>query len=129
MLIVLSVLWIVYALAIGITEAMHYHYNIYNPNRKFNEHIIYSINRVFVLSSFAALDWRVSAFSILTFMFFHDGAYYQTRNRLNPNIYKKGWNDMSTTSNAISDRFATPLVRFSLALLGFMYLIAVIYLT
>lgn len=38
-----------------------------------------------------------------TFSYWHNGKYYVTRNKLNPNVYKKGWFDYSSTSRATFD--------------------------
>jgi hypothetical protein len=40
-------------------------------------------------------------FCVFMFPFIHDGAYYTTRNNINPNVYKKRWFDSSLTTGAI----------------------------
>ncbi len=37
----------------------------------------------------------------LVFSWFHNGAYYWTRRKLNPLVYTKGWTDTSLTSKAL----------------------------
>lgn len=62
----------------------------------------------------------------MIFPFFHNGFYYQTRNKIDSNVYPKGFRDMSKTSIA-NVNFTFP-VRTSLMMMGFIGL-ALLYLT
>lgn len=59
---------------------------------------------------------------MLMFPLIHDGMYYQTRNKLNKNVYTMGWMDHSTQSGALIS-FDFP-VRLIFAVLGIILLIS-----
>lgn len=57
--------------------------------------------------------WNV-VFCVFIFPFIHDGAYYVTRNNINPSIYKKRWFDSSLTTGAIISFNAFERTAFAL---------------
>jgi hypothetical protein len=75
-----------------------------------NLHPLFSVERVLVgmliwayVNTFKSV-YETSIYTVsLGFMFswFHNGAYYWTRRKLNPKIYTKGWTDTSLTSKAL----------------------------
>jgi len=91
------------------------------------EHTIFTIQRaIFFLSLLTLLltntHWVVTTLSvigfILIFSFLHNGFYYMFRNKLNSEIYPKGFWSQSTTSIAKFTKFMTPTVRTILFCLG-----------
>lgn len=105
-LIIMNILWIIYSITEGIREGFYWHYE--NQSKKvcdFDVNPIFHIQRILVLlisSKFMVhtLGWY-SVLSILCmvlmFSFFHNGAYYYTRNKLQKDLYTKGWKDESKT--------------------------------
>lgn len=108
--IVLLLSWVVVVFLEGKRDGFFFH------NRNFatkpdgeNIHWVFTIERAVVLGligsvhafSNSALDTSVFVFSlILIFSWIHNGKYYKTRNKLDKNVYPKGWFDSSTTSES-----------------------------
>ncbi len=75
-----------------------------------NLHPLFTIERVLVgmlvwayVNTFKGV-YETSIYTIslgMVFSWFHNGAYYWTRRRLNPKVYTKGWTDTSLTSKAL----------------------------
>lgn len=109
LIIILSVLWIVFASIDGFVQA-HY-YDLFPSEKKHrNLHPYFVIQRLIVLGlmayemQFNFSVWETIIFTfalIFIFSFFHNGFYYLTRNKLNPAIYKKKFFDDSDTSKAV----------------------------
>jgi hypothetical protein len=77
---------------------------------KRDEHIdIVVLQGLFFLYPFLVLWLRVDVYElcwatvagIFATPFFKDGAYFETRKRMDPTVYRLGWLDDSTTSTAI----------------------------
>lgn len=65
-------------------------------------HIMLTVLRAVVAIPILYYEGWLNVLSLMClFPLLHDGAYYQTRNHINPNIYPKGWKDESTTTGAL----------------------------
>lgn len=116
------ILWILYACLEAVREAYYYHLNCISdkPIEK-NLHSLFTVQRSVVLL-ILLFPFHIDVdFFVLTgacfcvFPFFHDGAFYYMRNKLNPLIYPARWFAQSTTSTAKSTKFMTPVNRTILA--------------
>lgn len=96
------VIGVLYSLLEGMREAYMYNMTLVERNTEFNEHIIFTAQRllVFTLMYFNSDLWTVIAL-VFAFPFIHDGMYYTVRNYLNPKIYKNRWFAESKTSTAV----------------------------
>ena len=104
-------------------EAYYYHYTA-KYNDMPNIHFLFTIIRIFyLLPVWCLTDYKAIICYIFMFPFFHDGAYYTERNRLNPDIYKKKWFAQSNTSTAKLTKYFTPIVRTVFAIIGIAALI------
>lgn len=121
------IVWVWYE---GKREAYYYYQKMKTDDfgKNMGEHEMFTIQRVVVHS---IVLWSLGILlcnPILTvavflgiwssFMLFHDGAYYLYRNKLDPTIYPRGFNDQSTSSTAWSDRWSNPLIRMLLGGIG-----------
>lgn len=80
-----------------------------------------------ILFYLVTCNWFLLLFMVMLFPFIHDGVYYWTRNKLNPEIYPSGfWDEPDAIkSDAVFD--FTLKQRIWLAILGFViWLISVI---
>ena len=104
-IITVGLLWIFYAYIEGKREAHYYHF------RKGNDgdlHGWFTVQRGILLAALLTpiffIDWftGLMVFVALPLQFpeFHDGMYYHTRNKLNRNVYIKGWCSNHNTSTA-----------------------------
>jgi hypothetical protein len=100
-------LWIIlnlYACVSGVKDAVLYCKRS-TESFSWNEHIIFFIERAIICSipvisisiSLEELIYSLSAF-ILSFSFFHNGFYYESRRRIDVNYYR--WNSNSNSSTA-----------------------------
>ena len=120
------ILWILYAVWEGLREGRYWYYKNLNEKNKddivwvTDEHNLFTIQRATVLIGFtiAASNWWMILIGMLVFPFFHDGSYYHHRNKIQPNIYPKGWFDHSKKSTARLTKFFTPIVRTVCFLVG-----------
>lgn len=123
-------IWICYVLCEAYREGYYWHYKSFVvDDRKFNIHIIFTIQRFLMLASLTFVKFEyfsVNNFDLLlffvscclTFSFIHNGMYYTIRNMLNNNIYKKKWFDQSSTSTALTTKFFTPVSRTIMFVIG-----------
>jgi hypothetical protein len=98
--------FIVYALLEGLWHAHLYHYkNISNVVKGLNLHPFFAVIRgVMVVSmSLVVHSWVFGIGLCLIFSFFHNSAFFEWRNRLDPKVYPKGWLDDSASSTALFD--------------------------
>ena len=94
--------WILYSVFEGIREG--YYFNANPTPTKFNIHILFNIQRIAVLTLIFIIAGNIWIACCFMFPFIHDGAYYMTRNKLNKDVYLKGfWDNPSSTSTAILD--------------------------
>lgn len=124
--IILIACWIIYALLDGYRDAHFYSNRMTSTNPdKQNIHWVYFLQRLlfggmiaFAHSfMFSKLNTFIfSAGLIMMFSFFHNGKYYLTRNKLDPNIYKDGWWSSSKSSEATLE--LSDMVRTCLAVVG-----------
>ena len=122
MTIIAYLIWVLYAVLEGAKEATLYNIRDYNKKNPFNEHIVFTIQRAVVLLLVCYIDWRMLFIAPFAFPFFHDGAYYTTRNLLNNKIYPKRWFAQSTTSSARSTDFFTPEIRTIFAIVSAIFI-------
>lgn len=126
MIIISFLIWCFYSIIDGIRDGIFYHSYNYSIKRLFNEHIIFVIQRLIVSIILILYSQNILLIMplILSFSFFHNGAYYTTRHILNKktynydNLYKKKWFAQSTTSTSVFTKYMTPLVRTILFLLS-----------
>lgn len=110
-IILMNILWIGYSLTEGIREGFYWHYE--NKSKKFCDFDVnpmFHLQRILILfisGGFMVhtLGWYSLlnlASMMLMFMYFHNGSYYCTRNKLDSNVYYEGWKDESKTSPKLS---------------------------
>lgn len=124
-LIILSLTWIFFSALEGKRDASFYHANMTSSNPvKENIHWVFSVTRGIVwsliiiitlyeypnqitfsdlwdlLPSLPILSTVFAVSLTLIFSFVHNGMYYFTRNRIDSNIYPKGFWDASVSSTA-----------------------------
>lgn len=93
--------WIYYSYLEGRREAFYYDALTSSRARHPNLHLLFALQRMVVLVFCLSItDYMYATGLVFIFPFFHDGVYYVERNKLNPNIYLKGFWDDSTTSTA-----------------------------
>jgi hypothetical protein len=122
-------LWIVYSSLFGYCDAYYwYSANVAkycSKNFQFKDlHPYYFWKRSIVGFIFGILMSNETYLKVLpitlclgmTFPLFHNGFYYLTRNKITPDVYKKGFFDMSSTS--IANVNFTFQIRFILFLVG-----------
>lgn len=117
--------WILFSIIEGIREGAKDSHGGSNGNYPFNIHYFYIPTRLVVgalcvcLLSDISLDETLflTAFSLpLVFPFFHDGAYYMTRKRLEPhrpdlvNYHWLGWSDTTTARFSLSPQWRSTFV-------------------
>lgn len=132
---ILVFMWCLVAIADGIRDAYTFHRNPPRIASRIDPHALFNMHRtaitlVFMVVLYPMLEsfWLCLAFTFalgLLFPFFHDGAYYTYRNKLDPGLYPRGWLDWSTTSTAKLTQYLTPLVRIILAVIGFILVILI----
>lgn len=113
---------IAYFILEGHREAIFY--SVMINNLVDDLHAAFMLQRMIVFLSIFSLTFYIQCWwsflfmcsLLLCFPFFHDGAYYATRNNLNKNIYPKRWFDDSDTSTAKMEIKVLP--RIFLAIVG-----------
>ena len=125
--------WIVFIL-FGWSEAFHWHYFANSPQKlkQLYEHELWTAVRFVVhipvgVFLFHQFGWFfiLGVFGLVTSsVFFHDGAYYYWRNKLDGS-YPKGWKSYSTSSTAkftfdYSDRIG--FMVYGMLAIGLMFL-------
>lgn len=119
----LIIAFILFALLEGKRDGHFYHNRTSSVNPdKHDIHWLYFINRILFGAALVIISYMNLKFSSTIFLasaftfgfsFLHNGAYYATRNKLDPNVYKKGWFDNSTTSEATLEfNFSQRLLLF-----------------
>jgi hypothetical protein len=125
----LFLIFLQYVILEGFREGYYWHYkNKSNDNSKFDIHPFFSWQRgLFFLTMVCIMASNIKEVidigkmilgMLLMFSFLHNGSYYVTRNKLDENIYSKGFLDQSTTSTAIWTKFMTPISRTTLFVIG-----------
>lgn len=124
-MILLTSIFILYAVLDAITQGFYYNSN---PNTK-NIHWLFLLQRIIVVGSlsfnlpadYSYAEIGIFAFSLcLIYSFFHNGTYYETRKWLNKKVYPKGFFSNSETSQAVMEfNFG---FRTGLAVLGFLFI-------
>jgi len=114
-ILLITIMWIIYALLEGQIEAWYYHCKSYLNIKQIenipNEHQCFEYQRLIVLLLCTILSFLTEIHKIDIFLlplslmcifpFFHDGIYYSIRNDLNDKIYPLRWWDNSNQSTAI----------------------------
>lgn len=89
--------WMLFTLATSKVEAALWHYrNVSEPPRpRLREHQWLTVIRAVVLAGIYAYvgHWMIPLGLAAIFPFFHDGWYYQFRNKIDSTIYPKGFID------------------------------------
>lgn len=137
--------WVLYALIEGGREGFYWHYKaIASDSYDFDLHPFFAVQRGIVLMIMYLgvaiqgylLDdpyYVIAACVLLVantllFSFFHNGAMYTMRNKLDKKIYPKKWFSQSTTSQAKLTFLMTPISRTIQMVLGVtLYIITLIY--
>jgi len=114
-------LWTVVAIILGEQEAILFHLR---PDLGFKYkhiHVLFTVIRGVIVTTLIyglKCSYLMLIPATLTFPFYHDGAYYVVRNKLNPTIYKLRWKAQSHGTTAIfSFTYST---RLYLLLIGYM---------
>ena len=120
-IIIAQLIWIISACLDGFLQA-HY-YTLYPSEKKHpNLHWLYATQRGILLGCIGIwMYYSGNEFEFLilpvaccfTYSFFHNGFYYMTRNKLDKEVYQKGFWDNTDTSNAflnISVGFRTAML-------------------
>jgi hypothetical protein len=139
------ILWLVYSFIEGKREAHFWHHRTNSPHfenfKDIDRHPLFVIQRGLMLISlsvttlFITTDilWTVILFimNALVFTFMHNGSMYLERlnmskiihpDRPDKWVYKKGWWAQSTSSQALTTKFMTPvsrLIQFVLGIVGY----------
>lgn len=115
-----TVCFILFSLLSGYLEAY-----FWDRHPKVNQrwsHIALTVLRAIVAIPVLYYEGWLNVLGLMCmFPLLHDGAYYQTRNYINPNVYPKGWKDESTTTGALIS-LSFP-VRCSFAAAGLLFII------
>ncbi len=125
------IIWQAYAILEGIREGYYFHFKNTNKDVKVYElHPLFSVQRaLFCIAVLVCTQdiWLAVSLPFL-FSFWHDGAYYIQRNKLDPHIYPLKFTDYSTTSTAkIELNFEKRVWLFVIGLLLFGVSIALPY--
>lgn len=124
MVIELYIIWILFAISDGIEEAKIFEYKGVDIKWHTSIHAFFTIQRSVVL---LGLSWLVGDMysaglfmlsAALSFPFWHDGSYYQTRHFLDKPAYN--FFSQSTTTNAKFS--AGPLLRIAMLILSLLVL-------
>lgn len=115
-----TVCFIVFSLFVGYLEA--YFWASHPKVHQRWSHIALTILRAIVVIPVLYYEGWLNVLGLMCmFPFLHDGAYYQTRNYINPKVYPKGWKDESFTTGALIS-LSFP-VRCAFALAGILFII------
>ncbi len=127
-LVLSNLIFIIYALIEGFREGFYWHFKNTSKNKcEFEIHPIFSAQRgivllilmVLILVLFNPLLAILNLVSnMLIFSYFHNGAMYITRNKLDEFVYPLGWRDQSTTSTAKMTSIFTYRNRTICAIVG-----------
>lgn len=125
--VILLLSWILIGLVEGKRDAHFFHYRTNSVKiDKHNMHWLFTMERGVVLSlicwiyalSNSVLNTEVFILSlVLMFSFTHNGQYYRVRNKLDKNVYPKGWWDTSSTSESFLE--FNSVSRTFMAIVGF----------
>lgn len=135
-----SIISIVYAHYEGVREAYYYHLKRLSGriDKNFGEHSLWVLQRTMFFIAIGGvlfyaepdIRWACASFAgpVLSFPLFHDSGYYWKTHELDVKLYKNGWTDQSTTSQAKSDKlkFNTTGFRLYIGTLGLLIIAAVI---
>lgn len=125
-----------YAIFEGIREGYYFHSAVKSGDVfEYNLHSLFWVQRSIVMFSLASFISLITLSGIVTlgyivssmmcFSLWHNGAYYATRNNLNPAIYKKRFKDNSITSTAVFEfSFQKRLTYF---IIGFLFIVFTLF--
>lgn len=106
----LALIWILYSLVEGFTEAWHWHYKIQARDEKKTDAVAYFTLRRFCLWVLLfGIDFRLGMFALMSFPFTYYGSYYYHRNE--PGVFRRRFFDHSSTTTYLLERFFTPYIR------------------
>lgn len=114
----------------GVREAQYFHFRWKHPMEYVkDEHLPFTLLRSIVAIYATVIPILLAkwyaVFTIICFAsvfpFFHDGAYYWTRHKLDKTVYNKKWMDQTTSSSAKIS--LSPWIRLGLMIFG--YVIAI----
>ena len=98
-----NIMWVLFVISSSVMEAYIFHGVTPWSTTRINRHVFLQITRVVVFVGFFGINVNLLLYLLphgLMFPFLHDGIYYSTRHSLNPSVYKLGWRDTSTTTDA-----------------------------
>ena len=119
-------IYILSCLIDGVSDGFFFHAKKKTVVFPVNVHIPFTIRRVLwnttlclLLMCYAQENLYLPLLAaMLMFSFLHNGSYYYTRNKLNPEVYPSGWFDQSTTSTAFWTDIMVPEFRVISFVLG-----------
>lgn len=130
--IVIIILMTLFAVSSGIVEAILWS-KMGTLATKWNEHVFIVFQRgVFFLTFIICAYFEytpksiflIFAFAILSYPYFHDGAYYWFRNVIDNKVYPRRWKDNSTTSTAIIEiNYKTRVIFLILGLISLLLIV------
>jgi hypothetical protein len=137
-LILIPILWLIYAALDGVKEAYLYNYRDSNDLAYGKDlHPLFTAQRAAVLlmayiAFIPASTWYFAIIPLLAFAFvfplIHDGFYYWQRHRIDKTVYPHGFVTDGNTSTAKLS-IESPVIRYFFALLGAVVYGVFIYLT
>lgn len=130
--ILIIIMMTLFAIASGIVEAILWS-KLGVMATKWNEHIFIVFQRglmflIFLLAAYFDYSpktiWLILTYSILSYPYFHDGAYYWFRNVIDNKVYPRRWKDNSTTSTAIIEiNYKTRVIFLILGLISLLLIV------
>lgn len=100
LIVLINILWFLYSLTEGVREGFYWYYENrcrrvceFNVNRIFNSQRILVLLLFFIvlLYNFSLYAFINTTCLALIFPYFHNSAYYYTRNKLDSNVHNKNW--------------------------------------
>lgn len=136
----MHIAWVTYCMCEGKRDGYFYFLNPIRYANMPNLHKLYTIQRSCMVIIILIITYYLHKYLVfgtistllLSFSYFHNGAYFAKRNDLNSEQYPKRWRDDSTTSSALVNfkypiRLIQAIISLILFLSGLVFLIFINY--